>query len=187
LAQLLARHLTGVVAQTPPPSPPEQAGGWSWMRLLCHPQCREWAQIPQLGPPPPLRRRPTLAPLLPDPRLEHGKPLALPLQQLGADRWHHPQQIPVAESQTHRWAWYLAEEAWPWEQRRKKPWQPDDGLRLLGMMIRLKEKGTTLTWAVGLSSDPGSEAIAAPAAVAAADAPGGDHPQMVVVAAGPKD
>jgi hypothetical protein len=77
-------------------------GGWSWMRLLCHPQCREWAQIPQLGPPPPLRRRPTLAPLPPDPRLEHGKPLALPLQQLGADRWHHPQQIPVAESQTHR-------------------------------------------------------------------------------------
>jgi hypothetical protein len=67
--------------------------------------------------------------------------------------------------------------------------QTDDGLRLVSMMIRIKEKGTTLTWGPGLSSDPGSEAIAAPAtvAVAAAGAPGGDHPQMVVVAAGPKD
>jgi hypothetical protein len=37
-------------------------------------------------------------------------------------------------------------------------------------MIRLKEKGTTLTWVPGLSSDPGSEAIAAPVAVAAAGA-----------------
>jgi hypothetical protein len=64
------------------------------------------------------------------------------------------------------------------------------------MMIRLKEKGTTLTWGTGLSSDPGSEAIAAPAIVAAdaavavaaaAGAPGGDHPQMVVVAVGPED
>jgi hypothetical protein len=55
------------------------------------------------------------------------------------------------------------------------------------MMIRLKEKGTTLTWGPGPSSDPGSEAIAAPAAaaaiaaaavvaVAAAGVPGGDHP-----------
>jgi hypothetical protein len=35
------------------------------------------------------------------------------------------------------------------------------------MMIRLVEKGTTLTWGLGLSSDPGSEGIAAPAAVAA--------------------
>jgi hypothetical protein len=45
-------------------------------------------------------------------------------------------------------------------------------------MIRLVEKGTTLTWGPGPSSDPGSEAIAAPAtvAVAAAGAPGGDHP-----------
>ena len=78
-----------------------------------------------------------------------------------------------------------------WEQRRKKPWQTDDGLRLVGMMIRLKEKGTTLTWGPRLSSDPGSEAIAAPAAaavvVAATGAPGGDHPQMVVMAAGPED
>jgi hypothetical protein len=133
-------------------------------------------QIPKLGPPPPQRRRPTLAPLPPDHRLGHGKPLALSWQQLGADRRHHPQQIPAVESQTCRWAWYLVEEAWPWEQRRKKPWQTDDGLRLVGMMIRLKEKGTTLTWGPGLSSDPGSEAIAAPAAavvaVAVAGAPG---------------
>jgi hypothetical protein len=58
-------------------------------------------------------------------------------------------------------------------------------------MIRLKEKGTTLTWGPGLSSDLGSEAITAPAAasvaVVAAGAPGGDHPQMVVVAAGLED
>jgi hypothetical protein len=42
------------------------------------------------------------------------------------------------------------------------------------MMIRLKEKGTTLTWGLGPSSDPGSEAITAPvaAAVAAAAAVG---------------
>jgi hypothetical protein len=81
------------------------------------------------------------------------------------------------------------------------------------MMIRLMEKVTTLTWGPGLSSDPRSEAIAAPTAVAAlavaaavvaaaakvivvvppptvvvavaaAGAPGGDHPRMVVVAAG---
>jgi hypothetical protein len=45
-------------------------------------------------------------------------------------------------------------------------------------MIRLKEKGTTLTWGPGPSSDLGSEVIAAPAtaAVAVAGAPGGDHP-----------
>jgi hypothetical protein len=60
------------------------------------------------------------------------------------------------------------------------------------MTIRLKEKGTTLTWGPGPSSDPGSEAIAAPAAavaaaVAATGAPGGDHPQMVVVVAEPED
>jgi hypothetical protein len=60
------------------------------------------------------------------------------------------------------------------------------------MMIRLKEKGTTLTWGPGPSSDPGSAAIAAPAtaaaaAVAAAGVPRGDHPQMVVVAAGSED
>ena len=55
------------------------------------------------------------------------------------------------------------------------------------MMIRLEEKGTTLTWGPGLSTDPGSEAIVAPivAAVAATGALGGDHPQMVVVAAEP--
>jgi hypothetical protein len=72
----------------------------------------------------------------------------------------------------------------------------DDGLRLVDMMIRLKEKGTTLTWVPGPSSDPRSKAIAAPAvavmaaadvAVAAAGAPRGDHPQMVVVVAGPED
>jgi multisubunit Na+/H+ antiporter MnhB subunit len=62
------------------------------------------------------------------------------------------------------------------------------------MMIRFKEKGTTLTWGPGPSSDPGSKAIAAPAAavaiavaMAAAGAPGGDHPQTVVVAVGPED
>jgi hypothetical protein len=59
LAQLLARHPTGVAAQTPPPFPPEQAGGWSWTRLLCHLQCPKWARIPQLGPPPPLQHHRT--------------------------------------------------------------------------------------------------------------------------------
>jgi hypothetical protein len=64
-------------------------------------------------------------------------------------------------------------------------------------MVRLVEKGTILTWGPGPSSDPGSEATAAPvavaiavvaaAAVAAAGAPRGDHPQMMVVAAGPED
>jgi hypothetical protein len=51
------------------------------------------------------------------------------------------------------------------------------------MMIRLKEKGTTLTWGPGPSSDPGSKAIVAPAvaataavAIAAGGVPGGDHP-----------
>jgi hypothetical protein len=56
------------------------------------------------------------------------------------------------------------------------------------MTIKLKEKGATLTWRPGPSSDPGSE-IATLAATAcgfdAAGAPGGDHLQMVVVAAGP--
>jgi hypothetical protein len=41
--------------------------------------------------------------------------------QLGADRRHHSQQMPAAESQTHRRAWYLAKEARPWEQRGRKP------------------------------------------------------------------
>jgi hypothetical protein len=56
------------------------------------------------------------------------------------------------------------------------------------MTINLKEKGATLTWGPGPSSDPGSEitALAATAVVVvAAGALGGDHPQMVVVAAGP--
>jgi hypothetical protein len=150
-----------------------------------------------------------LASLPPDPQLGHGRPVALSWQQLGVDRKHHPQRIPATESQTRRRPWYLAEEVWPWEQRRKKPWQTDDGLRLVGMMIRLVEKGTTLTWGPRLSSDPRSEAIAAPAAVAAlvvavavvaaaaappaavvvaaAGAPGGVHPWMVVVAAGSGD
>jgi hypothetical protein len=51
------------------------------------------------------------------------------------------------------------------------------------MIIRLMEKGATLTWGAGLSSDPGSGATAVIAAaatvavvVAAADALGGDHP-----------
>jgi hypothetical protein len=61
------------------------------------------------------------------------------------------------------------------------------------MMIRLVEKGTTLTWGPRLSSDPGSEAIAAPAVVvvaatvAVAGAPRSDHPRMVVVAAESED
>jgi hypothetical protein len=57
------------------------------------------------------------------------------------------------------------------------------------MTIKLKEKGATLTWGPRHSSDPGSEMIAAPAAavVAAVGALGGDHSQMVVVAAGPED
>jgi hypothetical protein len=60
------------------------------------------------------------------------------------------------------------------------------------MMIKLKEKGTTLTWGPRLSSDPRSEvtvvpAVAATIAVAADGAPGGDHPRMVVVAAGTED
>jgi hypothetical protein len=116
--------------------------------------------------------------------------VALSSQQLGADRRHHPQRISTAESQTHRWAWHLAEEAWPWEQWRKKPWQTDDGLKLDGMMIRLVEKGTTLTWGPGLSSDPGSEVITAPAAVAAlavaatAEVVVAAPPAVVAVAAG---
>jgi hypothetical protein len=49
------------------------------------------------------------------------------------------------------------------------------------MMIRLVEKGATLTWGPRLSSDLRSGATAAVAAaaavvVAAAGAPGGDHP-----------
>jgi hypothetical protein len=64
------------------------------------------------------------------------------------------------------------------------------------MIIRLMEKGATLTWGPGLSSDLGSGATFAVAAdavvvvavavvVAAGGAPRGDHPQVVVVAAGP--
>jgi hypothetical protein len=51
LVQLLARHQTGAVARTPPPSPPEQAEGWSWTCLLRRPQRPEGAQTPQLGLP----------------------------------------------------------------------------------------------------------------------------------------
>jgi hypothetical protein len=104
LAQLLPRHLTGAVAQTPPPSLLVQAGGWSWMRLRCHPQRREWARcrrrarILQLGPPLSLQCRLMLAPLPPDPRLGHEKALALSGQRLEADHRHHSQQIPTAES-----------------------------------------------------------------------------------------
>jgi hypothetical protein len=58
------------------------------------------------------------------------------------------------------------------------------------MTIKLKEKGATLTWGPGPSSDPGSEitalaTVAAAIAIAVAGAHGGDHPQMAVVAAGP--
>jgi hypothetical protein len=68
------------------------------------------------------------------------------------------------------------------------------------MIIRLMEKGATLTWGPRLSSDPRSGATATVAvAVAAAAvvvvvaavavvvvaAPGGDHPEMAVVAVGP--
>jgi hypothetical protein len=62
----------------------------------------------------------------------------------------------------------------------------DDGLRLVDVTIKLKEKGATLTWGPGPSSDPGSRIAALVVVVAAAaGAPGGDHPQMVVAAAGP--
>jgi hypothetical protein len=50
------------------------------------------------------------------------------------------------------------------------------------MTIKLKEKGATLTWGPEPSSDHGSKIVAI---AAAAGAPGGDHPQMVVVEAGP--
>jgi hypothetical protein len=85
------------------------------------PSVRRGVRIPQLGPPPPLRHHPTPVPLPPDSRLGYGKPLAPSWQQLGADRRHHSQQMPAAESQTHRWAWYPAEEVWPWDQRGRKP------------------------------------------------------------------
>jgi hypothetical protein len=62
-----------------------------------------------------------LAPLLPDPLLEHGKLLVLSRQQPRAERWHHSHQMPAAESQTRRWAWHPAKEVWSWEQRGKKP------------------------------------------------------------------
>jgi hypothetical protein len=58
------------------------------------------------------------------------------------------------------------------------------------MTIKLKVKGATLTWGHRPSSDPGSgiaalAVVATAAVVGAAGAPGGDHPQTVVVAAGP--
>jgi hypothetical protein len=95
----------------------------------------------ELGPPLPLRRRLMLAPLPPDPRLGHERPLALSGHRLEADRRHHSQQIPAAESRTHRWAWCLAEEVCPSKRRGKKPWRSDNGLRPVGMIIRLMEKG----------------------------------------------
>jgi hypothetical protein len=52
------------------------------------------------------------------------------------------------------------------------------------MIIRLTEKGTTITWGLGLSSDPGSGATAAAVAAGGGGAPRGDHLQRVVVAAG---
>jgi hypothetical protein len=64
-----------------------------------------------------------------------------------------------------------------------------DGLRLVGMVIRLiKKNGALLTWGPGPSSDLGSGATAASTAVAAAvdvGAPGGDHPQVLLVVVGP--
>jgi hypothetical protein len=107
---LLARRRTKAAAQKPPPSPPEWVAGWSWTRLRCCPQRREWARcrrqarIPQQGPPLSLRRRLMLTPLPLDPRLGLEKPLALSGQRLEADRRHRSQQIPAAESRTHRWA-----------------------------------------------------------------------------------
>jgi hypothetical protein len=78
-------------------------------------------RIPQQGPPLSLRCRLMLAPLLPDPRLGHEKPLVLSEQPLEADRRHHSQQIPAVESRTHLLIWCLAEEVWPWEQSGRKP------------------------------------------------------------------
>jgi hypothetical protein len=112
----------GLELDAPPASPPVSGGGAD----------------PQLGPPSPLRRRPMLAPPTSDPRLEHGKLLALSWQQPGADHRHNSQQTPTTESQTRRWAWYSSEEVWPWEQRGKKPWKTDDGLRPVSMTIKLK-------------------------------------------------
>jgi hypothetical protein len=57
------------------------------------------------------------------------------------------------------------------------------------MIIRLMEKGATLTWGPRISSDPGSGATTVVVIVAAAvaGAPGGDHLQTVVVATRPED
>jgi hypothetical protein len=68
---------------------------------------------PLARPPLSLQHRLMLALLPPDPRLGHEKPLALSGQRLEADRRHHSQQIPTAESRTHRWAWCLANGVWP--------------------------------------------------------------------------
>jgi hypothetical protein len=81
------------------------------------------------------------APPQPDHQLGRGRPVALSRRQLGALRRHHSQQIPAAENQTCRWAWYLAEGARPWEQKGRKPWRTKDGLRPVGMITRLVEKG----------------------------------------------
>jgi hypothetical protein len=129
-----------------------------------------------------------------------------PKRRLGALRRRHSQQTPATENQTRRRSWYLAEEVRPQERRGRKPWKTKDGLKPIGMITRLMEKGATFTWGPGLSSDPGSGAtiavavaaaavvvvaaavfavVAAAIVVAAVGAPGGDLPQVVVVAAGP--
>jgi hypothetical protein len=72
----------GLELDVPTTSPPVSGGGMD----------------PPVGTPPPLRRRPMLAPLPPDPRPGHGKPLALSRHHPGANRWHHSQQMPAAES-----------------------------------------------------------------------------------------
>jgi hypothetical protein len=58
------------------------------------------------------------------------------------------------------------------------------------MITTLVKKGATLTWGPRPSSDPGSGTsaavvVAAAVVVVVAGAPGGDHPQVVVVAARP--
>jgi hypothetical protein len=62
------------------------------------------------------------------------------LQQPSVARRLHSQQMRAAKSQTRWRAWYPAEEARPWKQRGRKPWQAKDGLRPIGMIITLMEK-----------------------------------------------
>jgi hypothetical protein len=100
---LLARHRTRAAAQKSPPSPPEWAAGWSWTRpprrprwqgraqlgpplplptvySTTSPSLRLWQPSDQWGPPLPLRHCLALVPLLPDPQLEPGGPVALSRQ-----------------------------------------------------------------------------------------------------------